>query len=130
MKTRNGFISNSSTSSFVIVGFLTNKKELTTSVMQNILIELDTPVTNPDFDEDFFCDALYDVDIKFIDNSESGGFDDGRLIIGCTVTEMSDDGCEPTEFHDIEEDFKFMKKLASFFADEPRVQLITGTRMS
>lgn len=134
MKTRNGFISNSSTSSFVIVGFMVNKDELTMNVMQNIIIELNAKIEDPDdIDEDFFADVLYDQDIRFIDNSEMGGFDDGRIIIGSTITELDDSGGNPTEFHSIsslENNIKLIKNLAKHFANEPKVQLITGTRMS
>ena len=93
MKTRNGFVSNSSSSSFVIRGFETNRKALT--------VELGI---DPEADDTDLSDALsrkqpkksksYGIGALQIESTRCffDGEETGTVILGETLVDL-DDGC-------------------------------------
>jgi hypothetical protein len=92
MKIRTGFVSNSSTSSFVIVGFLLPKKEWTHERVFNALYP------DQEFDEDSWYETFdNDEEGRAYQDDGDGGAPKGKVIVGYKVAEYSSEDCDFTE---------------------------------
>ena len=115
MKVRNGFVSNSSTSSFVIVG-----------------------VRLPEFEEKLDTIGYGDEYDEFMENLEEKvdvilyGSDDGveGLVVGFVIAEFYDDQGVPDQVLDFSdlEDFA-QRLLEDFDVKREDIKIYTGTRM-
>ena len=107
MKIRNGFVSNSSSSSFVIAGILRPSIELTNEKKKHIQ-------SNGKF--------------TLLEGNDDG-MPDGKYILGKIIAEVdSDDGniseamYEISDLHDIE------KEVQELLGTEDKIKIISGTR--
>ena len=117
MKKRQGFVSNSSTSSFIIVGWETSR--------------LDTSKFEDDeFDEfDYFLDDMSDMGCMYIDEGGSVPPLIGYVLADCSNEEMMDPG-ETSWDEALAEVNKVRDKIEEKFKVEGPPKLMWGTRMS
>lgn len=83
MKTRNGFVSNSSTSSFVLVGFLMDEGPDYKATIRGLFSDV------PE-DEDEFWDWLHEEAPCYVRTGSDDGIPDGKIFLGRKVAETSD----------------------------------------
>lgn len=92
MKVRSGFVSNSSTSSFVLVGFEVDKTYNAEKFLDDLQIEYDTEAEDEDVLEDNIneavCSLRKDKGICFLESSEDGA-PKGKKIVGILIAETS-----------------------------------------
>lgn len=99
MKIRSGFVSNSSSSSFVVKGYLLPKDNFDYNKMIEIMDKFEFDY-GEDLDEDTikdifyweFTDMLSSKDIYIGTNTEDGCPDDDTLMIGELLAEVDDEG--------------------------------------
>jgi len=129
MKIRTGFVSNSSSSSFVVLGF-SIKKENNFS-LKNFELEVidkvlnipfeDIPIGNNNYDrEDYIYNLLYEADNSNSFIILSGHPDDETIVLGI---EIASGEVEPI----IDKVKEAAKKLG--FSDK-KIKFFTGTKMS
>ena len=132
MKTRNSLVSNSSSSSFVVVGYKIKLSYDDVSRQLDLLAMIDPEKyktidrSNKDSIRDIFHDVCNsrrkDFDILL-------DFEDDRIFVGATLASVSSDGDSmPEKEYDLDELVKkcdFIKKLFEF-QDSPK--LFTGER--
>lgn len=100
MKIRSGFVSNSSSSSFVVKGYLLPKDNFDYNKMIEIMDKFEFDY-GEDLDEDTikdifyweFTDMLSCKNIYIGTNTEDGCPDDNTLMIGELLAEVDDEGC-------------------------------------
>lgn len=130
MKTRNGFVSNSSSSSFVVVGVEVSKKEFPPEAfLKAVLDEKSFDKIKEDVKEDAY-DFLYrvkeDTDISYL--TEDDGAGRGKVIIGVNVCDSEEYGLasHSESLEDVLAKIKpFLKKLG-VQGDQARIQIISG----
>jgi len=74
MKCRQGFVSNSSSCSFVLIGKLCNIEDLEFSTIEDIIEYLDN-----------------ETDLTFIDDEDFSGLKDNEVVIGKIILKSKDD---------------------------------------
>jgi hypothetical protein len=112
MKTRQGFVSNSSSSSFVLLGFIPSKEE-------NKLLESKS-------EENEFED-LY----EYLEENDFYRIGDGDWegSIGKFISDIASDGDGDAEEFTIDDLNKWADEIADFFkVDKSRIKLYTGIR--
>ena len=129
MKTRNGFVSNSSSSSFVIVGIDLPRENYTTPKQ---LLELAQQL-GFDGDEDDAIDFLYNQPFKngIIVSDEDDGAPQGKIIIGCLVSRpdiFGGGGLEPKSV-DLNTTVKQVEKVLEKMGIIKPLKIFSGTRM-
>ena len=143
MKIRTGFVSNSSSSSFVVLGF-SIKKENNFS-LKNFELEVidkvlnipfeDIPIGNNNYDrEDYIYNLLYAADNSnsfiILSDTENGSPDDETIVLGIEIAEGDD-----SDFRGLDEEVESIidkvkeaaKKLG--FSDK-KIKIFAGTKMS
>jgi len=132
MKSREGFVSNSSTSSFVIIGYKVNSIEEALKLFKPDQYKVIIADLKSDTDgiEDQFKYALSDVWYNISNDSDSeldARSDDGKYYIGKIVSEESECGMRDCELNnnDVQSWIDGVQKLTK---SEDKPGLIVGTR--
>ena len=135
MKIRNGFVSNSSSSSFVVKGYLLPKDNFDYNKMIEIMNKFEFDY-GEDLDEDTikdifyweFTDMLSYKNIYIGTNTEDGCPDDNTLIVGELLAEVDDeDGYFDTMVLDLENSPSLEDLKEKLDINAP-IKIIVGTR--
>ena len=138
MKIRKGFVSNSSSCSFVVIGYKIPKDY---SFIEEIMESID-PVRWKEYKNEFvddgddmmehwyeFCDGY---DVVLLDDDELGYSNDKYMIVGKTISESDDISMldETVVFiNDLEKDLSKIKEVLLNNGIVTNTVLITGTKM-
>lgn len=135
MKLRLGFVSNSSSSSFVVKGFLLPKDNFDYNKMIEIMDKFEFDY-GEDLEEDnikdifynYFLDKLRDKKMFMSYYEEDGSPDDDTIIIGELLADIdSSEGYIPTTVIDTEPSPKLDSIKEKMCIDSP-IKIIVGTR--
>lgn len=140
MKTRIGFVSNSSSSSFVLVGLVFNENEISEKDLMDLIITkeaLDSycmKYYEKPFDkceeweqQDARYDCKCDSDIKVLIDGEDGA-ETGKYAIGVQIAATSDYEF-PSRSMDLNDALLPLTEIMMNFKDK-KPMIITGTRMT
>lgn len=135
MKFRTGFVSNSSSSSFVVKGFLLPKEDFNHNKMIEIMDKFEFDYGD-NLEEDnikdifynYFLDELRDKKMFMSYYEEDGSPDDDTIIIGELLADIdSSEGYIPTTVIDTEPSPKLDSIKEKMGIDSP-IKIIVGTR--
>lgn len=135
MKIRTGFVSNSSSSSFVVKGFLLSKEDFNHNKMIEIMDKFEFDYGD-NLEEDnikdifynYFLDELRDKKMFMSYYEEDGSPDDDTIIIGELLADIdSSEGYIPTTVIDTEPSPKLDSIKEKMGIDSP-IKIIVGTR--
>ena len=122
MKARIGFVSNSSSSSFVLVGYKL-KEEKRLDILKKLFPKF------KDLDEDALNEKYWDQEKIMILEGPDDGVAKGTIVVGKIISEINSESYEMQErdmdFKELEESVSEIKELLDI-KESPR--LITGTR--
>ena len=132
MKIRLGFVSNSSSTSFVVIGFdigneIDDKKMFLTFCDDYTLEELNG-MDEDEFD-DIFCDFKYSGEFAYLSGTDDG-VKSGQTIIGLEIARSSNysiDSSQKNVLDLIEQVKDIQNKLG--IGTEEEIKIYTGTRM-
>lgn len=138
MKTRNGFVSNSSSCSFVLIGYEVPKEEINLHSLYRFLFEAKPQYPEADDQDDFedmmyegIMDKLDDLDLFYSNNTDMGSPKDGICIFGVQLALL---GSEDPELHYTSnsldgELIERVKNIGKNFGINEEPKIITGSRL-
>ena len=134
MKQRAGFVSNSSSASFVLVGFDVDPTAKDANIAK-LRAHFGLPEAGEDsdglWDEDLF-NAMDQARVRYMRDTESGSPSNTRHVIGVVISEVHSDGgyAEPTETPCTELMYKAGDLANAFEIYWQDIKLHTGSRMA
>jgi len=137
MKIRNGFVSNSSSSSFVVIGFTVDRDKYTLLDIAKVLNPDDFSEITPELIEEDVAlkNLLYDFasgsDSFVIRDNEEDGAPSGKILIGVEIACIDDNGEIDTIEVDLETDadVSLIKNIMSQLEIETSLKVLTGNRV-
>ena len=138
MKCRSGFVSNSSSSSFVIYGANIPEQELSKTRFLKEVVGIQNPKVPSDFEDeweynDYFYNEAYDFCSKgdsYFGFSEEDGSENGCVLIGVKIAEgdeFNNIGENSVSISKLDEDFSKLKNKLGL-TEEIKTKIIVGSR--
>lgn len=130
MKIRNGFVSNSSSSSFVAVGIKVKESDLD---IKSIMVNKMGKTIEPDWTEEDIYDAfredIYETDFQFRNDSEQGVVTKNNEVV-LTKTIISGEAYDlDNEETSIDELIKMGQEIKDFFGVDGEIKLYSGIEL-
>lgn len=128
MKIRRSFVSNSSSCSFVTIGFELegdiDKGRILADIFAITADEIAKSMLEGDID-DLFYEVLNDSDYQFLNDNEI----EGKIIFGKELVTFIDDGYEDISGEiDFEEEAKELNDVKKHFESDSKIKLYYGVR--
>ena len=123
MKIRNGFVSNSSSSSFVILGF---KLEKGTDIAETIIDEYEQYENGYSEHPQPFSEYK---NIEVLTNTEDGAPDDDNIVVGKKVIDVHSDEVLESEVIDFDKIVREVKEFQKEKGIDAPLKMYAGTRM-